>query len=97
MPPKLFGSDMNQGVRAVLLTAKALAVPVDLIDVNVYTEEHIEEELLKVSEFSKLLRLIKELGVFMLQLIGESTNTVFFNVAQIVEHQKSLIVTTHPY
>ncbi|XP_019755704.1 glutathione S-transferase 1 isoform X2 [Dendroctonus ponderosae] len=49
MPPKLFGSDMNQGVRAVLLTAKALAVPVDLIDVNVYTEEHIEEELLKVN------------------------------------------------
>nr|UUV68079.1 glutathione S-transferase [Dendroctonus rhizophagus] len=49
MPPKLFGSDMNQGVRAVLLTAKALAVQVDLIDVNVYTEEHIEEELLKVN------------------------------------------------
>nr|UUB32737.1 glutathione S-transferase GSTe1 [Dendroctonus valens] len=49
MPPKLFGSDMNQGVRAVLLTAKALAVQVDLIDVNVYTEEHIEQELLKVN------------------------------------------------
>nr|QVK45125.1 GSTe1 [Pagiophloeus tsushimanus] len=49
MPPKLFGSDMNQGVRAVLLTARALGVEVDVADVNIYTKERIDEELLKIN------------------------------------------------
>ncbi|XP_066151338.1 glutathione S-transferase 1-like isoform X1 [Euwallacea fornicatus] len=49
MPPKLFGSDMHHGVRAVLLTAKVLGLDLETVDVNVYNKEHSDEELLKIN------------------------------------------------
>ncbi|KAL1517206.1 hypothetical protein ABEB36_001000 [Hypothenemus hampei] len=49
MAPKLFGTDMNQGVRAVLLTAKALDLEIDLVEVNVYVKDYIDEELQKIN------------------------------------------------
>lgn len=49
MSPKLFGNDMHHGVRAVLLTAKALGVDLQMVDVNVYTKECSDDELYKVS------------------------------------------------
>lgn len=55
--PKLFGSDMHHGVRAVLLTAKALGVDLQVVDVNVYTKECSDDELYKVSSLNIHLEL----------------------------------------
>ncbi|XP_050293857.1 glutathione S-transferase 1-like isoform X2 [Anthonomus grandis grandis] len=60
MPPKLFGSDMNQGVRAVLLTSKALGIEVVVKDFNIYCKENIDEELSQINPDCTIPTLVDE-------------------------------------
>lgn len=60
MPPKLYYNDMNPGARAVLLTAKALGVEFELIEVIIYYKEHTDEELLQINSDHTVPTLVDE-------------------------------------
>lgn len=60
MAPKLFANDMNPGVRAVLMTAKALGVELDIQEVSVYCKEHVDQELLKINPEHTVPTLVDE-------------------------------------
>ncbi|XP_060520269.1 glutathione S-transferase 1-like [Cylas formicarius] len=49
MSPKLYCNDMNPGVRAVLLTAKALELELDLVEVSIYAKERFDEEFSRIN------------------------------------------------
>ncbi|CAG9761828.1 unnamed protein product [Ceutorhynchus assimilis] len=60
MSPKLYGSDMNEGVRAVLLTARALNVEVLVVDVNIFSKDNVEKELVKINPDYTIPTLVDE-------------------------------------
>ncbi|XP_076263864.1 glutathione S-transferase 1-like isoform X2 [Rhynchophorus ferrugineus] len=60
MAPKLYSNDMNPGSRAVLLTAKALGLELDIVEVSVYYKEHINPELLKINPGHTVPTLVDE-------------------------------------
>nr|AVT42199.1 glutathione S-transferase e1 [Lissorhoptrus oryzophilus] len=49
MTPKLYGNEMDSGVRAVLMTTKALGLTLDFVEVSIYCKEHVDENLLKIN------------------------------------------------
>nr|QFN66798.1 glutathione S-transferase [Propylea japonica]QKI86659.1 carboxylesterase [Propylea japonica] len=49
MPIKLFYNEMSPSCRAVLLTARALAVDLELEKVNIYAKEQIDENLIRLN------------------------------------------------
>ncbi|XP_044762688.1 glutathione S-transferase 1-like [Coccinella septempunctata] len=49
MPVKLFYNEMSPPCRAVLMTARALAIELELEKVNIYTKEQIDQNLIRLN------------------------------------------------
>lgn len=61
MPLKLFYNEMSPPCRAVLMTAKVLGVDLEMTKVNIYTNEQIDDNLMRVSNSLILLKKVFEM------------------------------------
>lgn len=61
MPLKLFYNEMSPPCRAVLMTAKVLGVDLVMTKVNIYTNEQIDDNLMRVSNSLILLKKVFEM------------------------------------